>query len=162
MPVEAKPLFRPDVLRPYLMAFQLPAHVPGFRPKLADWAELISSGRADSFKEQEILPDFLTDFFCTLLGYTRPADGGERYTISRERLVEVNGKFADAVLGEFRDGKAQFVVALGRIWPQCAVSTWAGRFSRHRLENRRPRQVRGVQYPDGGDSPDAVWKIAQP
>ena len=112
MPVEAKPLFRPDVLRPYLMAFQLPAHVPGFRPTLAHWAELILSGRADSFKEQEILPDFLTDFFCTLLGYTRPADGGERYTISRERLVEVNGKFADAVLGDFRDGKAQFVVAL--------------------------------------------------
>jgi len=112
VPVEAKPLFRPDVLRPYLMAFQLPAHVPGFRPTLAHWAELIASGRADSFKEQEILPDFLTDFFCTLLGYTRPADGGERYTISRERLVEVNGKFADAVLGDFRDSKAQFVVAL--------------------------------------------------
>ena len=112
MPVEAKPLFRPDVLRPYLRAFQLPAHVPGFRPKLAHWAELIASGRADSFKEQEILPDFLTDFFCGLLGYTRPADGGERYTISRERHVEVNGKFADAVLGDFRDGKAQFVAAL--------------------------------------------------
>lgn len=28
MPVEAKPLFRPDVLRPHLTAFQLPAHVP--------------------------------------------------------------------------------------------------------------------------------------
>ena len=113
MPVEAKPLFRPDVLRPYLRAFQLPAHVPECRPKLAHWAELIASGRADSFKEQEILPDFLTDFFCGLLGYTRPADGGERYTISRERLVEVNGKFADAVLGDFRDGKAQFVAGLG-------------------------------------------------
>ncbi len=111
VPVEAKPLFRPDVLRPYLMAFQLPAHLPGFRPTLAHWAELISSGRADSFKEQEILPDFLTDFFCTLLGYTRPADGGERYTISRERLVEVNGKFADAVLGDFREGKAERVKA---------------------------------------------------
>ena len=112
MPVEAKPLFRPDVLRPHLMAFQLPAHVPGCRPKLKHWADLISSGRADSFKEREILPDFLTDFFCGLLAYTRPADGGERYTISRERLVEVNGKFADAVLGDFGDGKAQFVVAL--------------------------------------------------
>jgi hypothetical protein len=94
------------------MAFQLPAHVPGCRPKLTHWADLISSGRADSFKEQEILPDFLTDFFCGLLAYTRPADGGDRYTISRERLVEVNGKFADAVLGDFRDGKTQFTVAL--------------------------------------------------
>ena len=54
----------------------------------------------------------MTDFFCGLLGYSRPADGGERYTISRERHVEVNGKFADAVLGDFRDGKSQFVAAL--------------------------------------------------
>ena len=84
----------------------------GFRPKLGHWAELIASGRADDFKEQEILPDFLTDFFCELLGYSRPADGGQRYTISRERHVEVNGKFADAVLGDFREGKAQFVAAL--------------------------------------------------
>ena len=38
----------------------------------------LSSDKASSLKEQEILPDFLTDFFCELLGYTRPADGGPR------------------------------------------------------------------------------------
>lgn len=45
--------------------------VPVFKgvvPKLAHWAELLSTRRADSFKEQEILPDFLTDFFCGVLG----------------------------------------------------------------------------------------------
>ncbi len=101
MPVEAKPLFRPDVLRAHLAGFQLPPHVAALRPKLAHWADLIASGRIDSFNEQQLLPDFLTDFFVHLLGYTRPADGGDRYTINREQHVEVDGKFADAVLGDF-------------------------------------------------------------
>lgn len=112
MPVEAKPLFRPDVLRAYLAGFELPAHVDAFRPKLAHWADLLASGKANTFKEQEILPDFLTDFFCELLGYTRPADGGSRYTISREKHIQVDGKFADAVLGDFGRGPDGFVVAL--------------------------------------------------
>jgi hypothetical protein len=112
VPIEAKPLFRPDVLRNHLAGFDLPGHVDGLRPKLAHWADLLASGKANTFKEQEILPDFLTDFFCELLGYTRPADGGPRYTISRERHVEVDGKFADAVLGDFGHGADKFIVAL--------------------------------------------------
>jgi len=60
----------------------MPAQVEAFRPKLTHWADLLSSGKANALKEQEILPDFLTDFFCGLLGYTRPADGGPRYTIN--------------------------------------------------------------------------------
>ena len=112
MPIEAKPLFRPDVLRTHLAAFELPAHVDAFRPKLAHWAELLASGKANTFTEQEILPDFLTDFFVTLLGYARPADGGSRYTISREKHVQVEGEFADAVLGDFGRGPDKFIVAL--------------------------------------------------
>ncbi len=112
MPIEAKPLFRPDVLRTRLATFQLPAHVDAFRSRLTHWADLLGSGRADALKEQELLPDFLTDFFVTLLGYTRPADGANGYTISRERHVEVNGEFADAVLGEFGRDHDQFVVAV--------------------------------------------------
>jgi hypothetical protein len=112
MPVEAKPLFRPDVLRAHLAAFALPGHVDAFRPKLAHWADLLSSGQAASLKEQEILPDFLNDFFCELLGYTRLADGGPGYTISREKYVQVDGEFADAVLGEFGREPERFVVAL--------------------------------------------------
>lgn len=111
VPVEAKPLFRPDVLRSHLSGFEMPPRVQPLRSKLEDWARLISSGRLDALKEQEILPDFLTDFFVGLLGYTRPADSAERYTISRERHVEVDGKVADAVLGEF-NGAQRYVVAL--------------------------------------------------
>jgi len=112
VPVEAKPLFRPDVLRTHLAGFELPAHVDAFRPKLAHWADLLASGKANALKEQEILPDFLTRFFCELLGYTGPADGGPRYTISREKHVQVDGKFADAVLGDFGRGPDKFIVAL--------------------------------------------------
>jgi len=112
VPIEAKPLIRPDVLRQHLDAFDLPAQVESLRPKLKDWADLLASGRADRLKEQELLPDFLTDFFCGLLRYARPADGGPRYTISREKHVEVDGKFADAVLGDFGTGAEKYIVAL--------------------------------------------------
>ncbi|MDZ4782264.1 MAG: N-6 DNA methylase [Planctomycetia bacterium] len=108
MPVDAKPLFRPDVLRSHLADFKLPSFDS---TKLNHWAGLISSGRLDSFKEQEILRDFLSDFFVGVLGYTRPAHGHKRYTISWEKHVEVDGKFADAVLGDF-NGEQRFVVAL--------------------------------------------------
>ena len=74
MPVEAKPLLRPDVLRSHVSAFDLPPRVADCRPKLQHWAKLLSTGRADS---------------------------GSRYTFSREKHVQVDGKFADAVLGEF-------------------------------------------------------------
>ena len=41
-----------------------------------------------------------------------PTDVGGYYTLSRERHVEVDGKFADAVLGRFQKDKAQFVAVL--------------------------------------------------
>ena len=111
MPVEAKPLFRPDVLRSHLASFQLPEHAAALRPKVQHWADLFSTGRADTFNEKELLPDFLTDFFVNLLGYRRPTDGGPTYSFSREKHVEVDGKFADAVLGDF-NGQHKFTVAL--------------------------------------------------
>ncbi|HEV3002973.1 MAG TPA: DNA methyltransferase, partial [Pirellulales bacterium] len=112
MPVEAKPLFRPDVLRAHLAAFDLPPRVAERREQLAHWADLLGSGRANQFKEQELLADFLTDFFVGVLGFTRPADGGDGFTFSREKHVEVDGKFADAVVGRFGGGHDEFVVAL--------------------------------------------------
>jgi len=78
--------------------------------KLDRWAGLIASGRIDTFGEQEILRDFLTDIFVGLLGYTPPG-AHERHTIGYERHVEVDGKFADAVLGDF-NGHHRFVVAI--------------------------------------------------
>jgi hypothetical protein len=108
VPVEAKPLFRPDVLKLHLSAFTMPAIDAS---KLGHWAGLIASGRIDGFREQEILRDFLTDVFVGVLGYTGPAAGHDRYTIRYERHVEVDGKFADAVLGDF-NGHQRFVVAI--------------------------------------------------
>jgi hypothetical protein len=47
VPVEAKPLFRPDVLQSYLAAFTLPERVQAHRPALARLAELFALGQAD-------------------------------------------------------------------------------------------------------------------
>ncbi|WP_197442711.1 Eco57I restriction-modification methylase domain-containing protein [Lignipirellula cremea] len=52
----------------------------------------------------------MADIFIGLLGYTGPA-GQDRYTIGFERHVQVDGKYADAVLGEF-NGHQHYVVAL--------------------------------------------------
>ena len=112
MPVEAKPLFRPDVLRDHLQRFTLPATVATHRPLLDKWATMLKSERANRFNEKELLPDFLTDIFCGLLGYARPHDSPERFTFSREKHVEVDGKFADAVLGNFIGDCEEFVVAV--------------------------------------------------
>jgi hypothetical protein len=47
-----------------------PEQSSAWQPKLLHWADLITSGRADALKESELLPDFLTDIFGGLLGYT--------------------------------------------------------------------------------------------
>jgi hypothetical protein len=57
-------------------------------------------------------PDFLVDIFCGLFGYTGPTEAGDTHTLSRERHVEVDGRFADVVLGRFQNDKAQFVAVL--------------------------------------------------
>jgi hypothetical protein len=112
MALESKPLFHPEVIRQQVRAFSLPERVADWQPKLQHWAGLIASGRADDFKETALLPDFLTDIFCGLLGYTGPAASADTFTFSRERHVEVDGKVADAVLGRFQKGKEQFVAVL--------------------------------------------------
>jgi hypothetical protein len=73
MALESKPLFHPEVIRQQVRSFNLPERLGDWQPKLQDWATLISSGRADNLKETALLPDFLTDIFCGLLGYTGPA-----------------------------------------------------------------------------------------
>jgi hypothetical protein len=110
MALESKPLFHPEVLRQQVRAFTLPERVVGWQPKLQHWAGLIASGRADDFKETALLPDFLTDIFCGLPGYTGPAESPGTFTFSRERHVEVDGKVADPVLGRFRKDKEQFMM----------------------------------------------------
>lgn len=113
MPVEAKPLFRADVLRDHLRGFLLPARIAAHRDSLGKWAAMFQQrGKGNRFNEKEILPDFLADIFCGLLGYHRPHESPQRFTFSREKHVEVDGKFADAVLGNFRQDKEEFVVAV--------------------------------------------------
>jgi hypothetical protein len=124
----------PEVLRQQVRSFNIPDQTAAWQPKLQHWADLITSGRADAFKESELLPDFLTDIFCGLLGYSGPlgrtdphnshnshpshlsdtvhAESPDTYTLSRERHVEVDGEFADAVLGRFQKGKEQFIAVL--------------------------------------------------
>ena len=85
--------------------FTLPGRRRGFPAQAEHWADRISSGQADKLKETELLPIFLTDIFVNLLGYTGPVGAGDTYTISRENLVEVDGQYADAVLGRFRQNK---------------------------------------------------------
>jgi hypothetical protein len=110
MAVESKPLFHPEVIRQHLRSFVLPEAVD--RSRLKHWADLIASGQANKMKETDLLPDFLTDIFCNLLGYTRPAGSPDLYTLSRETHVEVDGQFADAVLGRFQPDAKKFTVAL--------------------------------------------------
>jgi hypothetical protein len=90
MAVESKPLFHPEVLRQQTRSFSLPEQTAAWQSKLQQWAILISSGRAVELKETALLPDFLTDIFCGLLGYTGPAKSLDTRTIepARARAAE--------------------------------------------------------------------------
>jgi hypothetical protein len=88
MTVESKPLFHPEVLRQQVRCFNLPERLGDWQPKLQECARLVASGRPDDFQETALLPDFLTDTFCGLLGYTGPAESPDTFTFSRERHVE--------------------------------------------------------------------------
>ena len=132
MPLESKPLFHPEAVHQQVRAFSLPERVAHWRPKLQHWAELVASGSAEDFKESTLLPEFFTDIFCGLLGYTGPvgpadthdshnshnshpsgtalAASANPFTFSRERHVGVDGKVADPILGLFLKGNEQFVM----------------------------------------------------
>jgi hypothetical protein len=88
MALESKPLFHPEVIRQHVRAFSVPDYVAAVQPKLEHWADLIASGQADELKETALLPDFLTDFFCGLLG-CRPKSSGMP---SSEQLGEFSGR----------------------------------------------------------------------
>ena len=112
MPVERKPLFRPEVLVPGAAAMPSDQIPEGAREILRKWARLLSSPKAETLNESELLPDYLSEVFYGVLGYRGPASSGERYTLSREKRVEVDGKFADAVLGELGAGRDRPLVAI--------------------------------------------------
>jgi hypothetical protein len=101
MPTEAKPLFRIDALRPGVANFVLTSDVADAHRNLSHRASLLASKRVESMKESELLSDFISDVFVRLFGYTGQASGGPVYTLKREALVEIDGKFADAAVGRF-------------------------------------------------------------
>ncbi len=112
MAVETKPLFHQEVIRQQLRPFTLPDSAESSLPRLRHWADFIQSGRADKFKETELLPEFITDLFISLLGYSGPAGPADTFTLSRETHVEVDHEFADAALGRFGPEGRKFVVAV--------------------------------------------------
>jgi hypothetical protein len=69
VPVEAKPIFRPDVIRLPLFGLSLPEHVAQLRPKLEKWAEIIATSSVDAHKEQKILGDFINSKHLTSLDH---------------------------------------------------------------------------------------------
>jgi hypothetical protein len=159
VPVEAKPIFRPDVVRLPLLGFSLPEQVAQRREKLKKWAEIISSGSVDAHKVQEILGDFINDVFCELLGYTRAVDNLKRYTISREKHVQVDGKFADAVLGEFGPEGKRYVAAVAGKGPKDPLDRPFG--------GRRVSAVHQAFFligavPQASRAPSRAWRPAWP
>ncbi len=107
-----KPLFRPEAVRPAMKNFILPERVEACRPNLAIWAKKFADKKLDLLKETELLPDFITHIFGSLLGYAGPVSKLDTYSMKREALVKVDGKFADAAFGEFGLGKERFVAVL--------------------------------------------------
>ena len=112
MPVERKPLFRAEILAPRAAALPMGPEAEPAREILRKWARLLESTRAEELNESELLPDYLTDLFYRVLGYRGPAASGERYTFSREKRVEVDGEFADAVIGELGGDRDRPLIAL--------------------------------------------------
>ncbi len=110
MATEIKPLFRPDALRPKLKSFLLPARCESASGALKNWSNLLSSRQAEQMKETELLADFIRDVFVDLLGYTPPP--ATPYSLKREALVKVDGKFADAGFGVFDGNSNRFVAVL--------------------------------------------------
>jgi hypothetical protein len=55
VPVEAKSIFRLDVIRLPLLGYKPPEQVTHVRPEIEMWAEIIGTGSVDADREHEIL-----------------------------------------------------------------------------------------------------------
>ena len=73
---------------------------------------MLATGRADDFKEQELLPDFLTDIFRGVLGYSRAVDTKDRYTLSARSTFRLTESMRMPSSARFRPGHERFVVAV--------------------------------------------------
>jgi hypothetical protein len=139
--VDTKPLFRGDALRPRLAKLLLRPNAVAARPKLASWSDLLGSKQAEAKKETELLSNFLRDVFVSLLGYVPPPQ--TPYSLKREALVKVDGKFADAGFGHFNGSKDVFAAVLEDKGPRDPLDRPFSRLN----------GVRPLGLPDPLDSP---------
>ena len=86
MPTDAKPLFRPEAVRPKLRAFELPPHAD--RGKAAKWAKTFAGAAKLKLKETEVRDEFLYDIFRDALGYVTVSDNRDAYSFKKEQFVE--------------------------------------------------------------------------
>ena len=74
------------------------------------WADMESRGRLTNRSESELEPEFLTEIFGQVLGYTLWAEGRDYWELRPK--FSVNGGIADAAIGTFRDQGEQHLRAL--------------------------------------------------
>src|SRR6266540_2851835 len=101
MPLDPKPLFRPEALRSHLATFELPSTTALARTKLNHWSILLGTPKAGTLKETELRDEFIYDVFRDLLGYVSAVQDSSAFTLKKEKLIEVDGTFADAAFGKF-------------------------------------------------------------
>ena len=99
MPTDAKPLFRPEAVRPKVRAFELPARAD--RSKIAKWAKMFAGSAKLKLKETEVRDEFLYDIFRDALGYVTVSETPAAYSLKKELFVEAAGTYADAAFGRF-------------------------------------------------------------
>ena len=87
MPVEAKPIFRPDVIRLPILGFALPEQVTKRRENLKKWSDIISSGSIDAHKRNRRSSATSLTTCSVSCWRTAAVDNPKRYTISREKHV---------------------------------------------------------------------------
>jgi hypothetical protein len=133
MAVESKPLFHPEVLRQQVRSFNLPEQTCAWQPKLQHWAGLITSGRADQFKE-------------TALKSANSASGsrpprGKRLTSLGHTIREGNSIISDpSVHPKAFDGQAAFpeVFAQDGVSNVAPVGCWSVRGQRGHPQRANP------------------------
>jgi hypothetical protein len=109
MTTAAKPLFRPEAVRPKVRNFTLPPHAD--RGKVAKWAAMFAAGKI-KHKETEVRDEFLYDLFRDALGYVTVSQSPAAYSFKKEQLVKVDGTFADAAFGHYGGAKESSALVL--------------------------------------------------
>ncbi len=112
MALQRKPLFNPRLVQARLEGFAIPEPVGAKAAVVARWRATLDRGRLEKTKETQLQGLFLVDFFQTVLGYTSLSEGRDVWTCAREETVQVDGKFADGVLGHFTDEHKTYVAAI--------------------------------------------------